>query len=52
MTPAQRPALSSLRPPDDCTLYAMAGETGIELMEPKEPHAKRPEQPNEGGIEY
>ena len=30
----------------------MAGETRMELMEPEEPYAKRPGQPNEGGMEY
>ena len=52
MAPMQRPALSSLRPHDDRVLYAMAGETRIESTEPKEPYAKRPEQPDEGGVEY
>ena len=51
-TPAQRLALSSLQPPDDCALYAMAGEARMESMEPEEPYAKRPEQPDEKGIEY
>ena len=48
----QRPALSSLRPPDNCILYAIAGETRMESTEPKEPYTKPPEQPNKGGIEY
>ena len=46
MTPAQRPTPSSLY------LYTMAGEAKIESTEPKEPHAKRLEQPGEGGVEY
>jgi len=52
MTPAQRPALSSLQPPNNCALYAIAGKTRMELTEPKEPYAKWPEQPNKGGVEY
>ena len=48
----QRPTLSSLRPPNNYILYAIASKTRIELMEPKEPYAKPLEQPNKGGMEY
>jgi len=30
----------------------MAGETKMELTEPKEPYTKQLEQPNKGGVEY
>ena len=46
MTPAQRPAPSSLYP------HTMAGEAKMESTEPKEPYAKRLEQPGKGGVEY
>jgi len=42
----QRPVLSSLYP------HTMAGEAKIGSTEPKEPYAKRLEQPGEGGAKY
>ena len=46
MTPAQRPALSSLY------LYTMAGEAKMGLTEPKKPYTKQLEQPGKGGVGY
>ena len=48
----QRPVQSFLQLPDNHVLYAMAGKTRMELTESKKPYAKRPEQPEEGGMEY
>ena len=46
ITPAQRPTPSSLYP------HTIAGEAKMELIEFKEPYAKRLKQPSKGGIEY
>ena len=46
LRPALRPALSSLYP------YTMASEAKMESTELEESHAKRLEQPAEGGVEY